>query len=372
MPSRSRRSSTGRSTTATESSTRTSACSVGEARPSVQLGERAFEIVLARKVARERATRLVRAAPLDPDHRDPAALAGGVPQPGGAAHRADRDPPPPEAAGAARVQAAVGRRALGVEAGACTAATGSSTASRTSRCGTREGVRSCSRWPSWPAAWPRTTRSSRSLELWAGRTVTDAGEGARPASCPTSTCPTSRRCATSQPGLRKREQWEETWALQRREDAGETVGRTGAAQVHARPTSSRRRTGATAASSTCPRSGSSPTPAPSGAPTTASSSAGRAGTTPSRPWRSRCSWTSGAGARAGRPSALTPLLAGLAELEPWVHQWHAERDARTGMSPAQAVTGTLDQQLTSLHLTREDLAAWRPPTPTRGRRRRST
>lgn len=69
---------------------------------------------------------------------------------------------------------------------------------------------------------------------------------------------------------------------------------------------------------------------------------------------------------------LTPLLAGLAELEPWVHQWHAEREARTGMSPAQAVTSTLDQQLTNLHLTREDLAAWRPPPPTRGRRRRST
>ena len=57
------------------------------------------------------------------------------------------------------------------------------------------------------------------------------------------------------------------------------------------------------------------------------------------------------------------------ELEPWVAQWHSEIDPRMGMSPAQAVTATLEQQLARLGLTRADLGSWRPEPSTRGRRR---
>lgn len=71
---------------------------------------------------------------------------------------------------------------------------------------------------------------------------------------------------------------------------------------------------------------------------------------------------------AGR-EALVPLLAGLAELEPWLHQWHSEHDPARGGSPAQAVTGMVDSGLAELALTRRDLEAWRPPAATRGRRR---
>ncbi len=66
---------------------------------------------------------------------------------------------------------------------------------------------------------------------------------------------------------------------------------------------------------------------------------------------------------------LTPLLAGLAELEPWLHQWHADLDPAFGMSAADAITGMVDNLCAELGLTRADLAAWRPPTPVRGRRR---
>ena len=68
--------------------------------------------------------------------------------------------------------------------------------------------------------------------------------------------------------------------------------------------------------------------------------------------------------------ALVPLLAGLAELEPWLDQWHAEVDPALGVSPATAVRSLLDQQLDSRGLTRTDLAAWRPTPPTRGRKAR--
>ncbi len=57
------------------------------------------------------------------------------------------------------------------------------------------------------------------------------------------------------------------------------------------------------------------------------------------------------------------LLAGLVELEPWLHQWHAEPDARTGASPAETITAMLDGEAYELGMTRADLRAWRPPAP---------
>jgi hypothetical protein len=65
---------------------------------------------------------------------------------------------------------------------------------------------------------------------------------------------------------------------------------------------------------------------------------------------------------------LTPLLAGMAELLPWLRQWHGEIDPAFGQSPADAYAGFLDQQLLSLRLTRDDLTGWKPQPPARGRR----
>ena len=77
-------------------------------------------------------------------------------------------------------------------------------------------------------------------------------------------------------------------------------------------------------------------------------------------------------------SALILGLAGLeltpderaffAELQPWVEQWHSELDPTFGVSPAQFAREQLSEHLMSLGLTVDDLAAWRPPAPTRGRR----
>jgi len=66
---------------------------------------------------------------------------------------------------------------------------------------------------------------------------------------------------------------------------------------------------------------------------------------------------------------LTPLLAGLAELLPWVAQWHADTDPEFGVRPAEAYGGFLDEQLLQLGLTRADLTAWGPKPAARGRRR---
>ncbi|WP_262103915.1 BREX-2 system adenine-specific DNA-methyltransferase PglX [Arthrobacter sp. Marseille-P9274] len=68
---------------------------------------------------------------------------------------------------------------------------------------------------------------------------------------------------------------------------------------------------------------------------------------------------------------MVPLLAGLEELESWVAQWHAEMDPAIGGSPAAAISGLLDQYLLRLGLTREDLKSWRAPATATGRRRKS-
>ncbi|MFJ4241036.1 BREX-2 system adenine-specific DNA-methyltransferase PglX [Streptomyces iakyrus] len=65
---------------------------------------------------------------------------------------------------------------------------------------------------------------------------------------------------------------------------------------------------------------------------------------------------------------ITPFLAGLLELQPWLYQWHNEFDMLYSGSPADFFAG-YRQQLQGEHgLTDDDLRAWRPPAATRGRR----
>lgn len=65
---------------------------------------------------------------------------------------------------------------------------------------------------------------------------------------------------------------------------------------------------------------------------------------------------------------LTPLLAGILELVPWIHQWHPDSDPLYGGPPGQYFEAWLDGQLAELVVTRDNLRAWRPPEPTRGRK----
>ena len=58
---------------------------------------------------------------------------------------------------------------------------------------------------------------------------------------------------------------------------------------------------------------------------------------------------------------LTPLLAGLLEIMPWVRQWHSEIDPAFGQSPAEAYDAYLTSERESRNLTEDALRAWRPP-----------
>ncbi|MEV0660062.1 BREX-2 system adenine-specific DNA-methyltransferase PglX [Actinomadura luteofluorescens] len=65
---------------------------------------------------------------------------------------------------------------------------------------------------------------------------------------------------------------------------------------------------------------------------------------------------------------ITPFLAGLLELQPWLKQWHDDVHPLYGGSPASFFNG-YRQQISGEHdLTDDDLRAWRPDPPARGRR----
>lgn len=69
---------------------------------------------------------------------------------------------------------------------------------------------------------------------------------------------------------------------------------------------------------------------------------------------------------------LTPLLAGLAEVLPWVKQWHGDVDPVFGQSPADAFTTYLEAKQIDYGISDDDLKKWRPAKPKRGGRRKKT
>jgi hypothetical protein len=68
---------------------------------------------------------------------------------------------------------------------------------------------------------------------------------------------------------------------------------------------------------------------------------------------------------------VTPLLAGLAELVPWLRQWFDDPDPDPALDrPGTQIAALVDSELRALHLTADDLAGWRPAPTRRGGPRR--
>ncbi|MFE1902225.1 BREX-2 system adenine-specific DNA-methyltransferase PglX [Streptomyces gardneri] len=70
-------------------------------------------------------------------------------------------------------------------------------------------------------------------------------------------------------------------------------------------------------------------------------------------------------------SRVTPLIAGIQELMPWVHQWHGEHDEEWGGTPSEEYQAYLDEQRAKHGLSADDLTAWRPEKKTRGRAKKA-
>ncbi|MFH8973745.1 BREX-2 system adenine-specific DNA-methyltransferase PglX [Streptomyces sp. NPDC017890] len=65
---------------------------------------------------------------------------------------------------------------------------------------------------------------------------------------------------------------------------------------------------------------------------------------------------------------IVPLLAGLHEVMPWVEQWHGEYDDEWGDVPADELEAEYENQLRKHQAGVEELKAWRPVRKTRGRK----
>jgi hypothetical protein len=67
---------------------------------------------------------------------------------------------------------------------------------------------------------------------------------------------------------------------------------------------------------------------------------------------------------------LTPLLVGLLELIPWLRQWHNDVDPATGLRMGDYFADFIDDECRSLGLNQADLRQWKPPAPARRQRGR--
>ena len=172
-------------------------------------------------------------------------------------------------------------------------------------------------------------------------------------------------------GLRKREVWEQTWDLQRREDAGEQVGDI---KVPPKYTSAdfiktdhwRLRGKLDVAKE---RWISYPHCETESDPSLVVAWAGwnhlqqAAALIAYYDARKRDGWDA---------KRLTPLLAGLDQLLPWIHQWHPEIDPEFGETAGQSYETLLKADAHELGLTLEQIRAWEPPAKTKGRQPRKT
>lgn len=65
---------------------------------------------------------------------------------------------------------------------------------------------------------------------------------------------------------------------------------------------------------------------------------------------------------------LVSLIGALIELQPWLDQWYDDIDSR-GIKPSTAIHQVTNSLLSRLGMSRDEVLAWRPPAPKRGRKR---
>lgn len=175
-------------------------------------------------------------------------------------------------------------------------------------------------------------------------------------------------------GLRKREAWEHTWAEQRREDRGERLDTEPPIPVPPKYTSNdfakppywRHR-----GKLDVPKERFILYPA-SGRDTDPTPLLGWAGWDHAQQALALNMILQEREADGWPDERLVPLVAGLAELQPWLDQWHTDVDPAYGVSLAAFCGELLSERMTQVGLTAGDLRRWRPAPARRGRRSRTT
>ncbi|MCZ2839924.1 BREX-2 system adenine-specific DNA-methyltransferase PglX [Modestobacter sp. VKM Ac-2985] len=173
-------------------------------------------------------------------------------------------------------------------------------------------------------------------------------------------------------GLRKREAWEQTWALQRREDAERRWDQSISVPPKYAPADFRK-------VSYWQARGKLDVPKErfilypdAGRETDPTVLLGWAGWDHAQQSLALSVVVGAREADGWDDSRLVPLVAGLAELQPWVEQWHADVDPAFGVSLAGFCREQLTARASQVGKTLDELAAWRPEPAARGRRPRGS
>lgn len=171
-------------------------------------------------------------------------------------------------------------------------------------------------------------------------------------------------------GLRKREAWENTWDLQRREDADTLTPSDLPIPVPPKYTSADFRKASwwqTRGKLDVPKERFVLYP-DAGRETDPTLVLGWAGWDHAQQFLALATLIAERESEGWDDERLVPLVAGLAELMPWVRQWHDEVDPTYGVNMADFCVEQLRDRAAQVGRTLDQLHAWRPAASTRGRR----
>jgi len=170
-------------------------------------------------------------------------------------------------------------------------------------------------------------------------------------------------------GQRIRAQWETTWDLQRREDRGEPVGPIPVPPKYGRTDFAKPTYWTLRGKLDVPKERFISHPGLT-RPNDPSPVVGWAGWDHAERARALAAWYFAAQADGVEPARLLPVLAGLQELVAWLLQWHDERDPATGERFGTFVAEFVRTEAASLGVTPDDLATrLTPDTAARTRRK---
>lgn len=172
-------------------------------------------------------------------------------------------------------------------------------------------------------------------------------------------------------GLRKRVAWVRTWELQRREDAGEDVGKI--------PVPPKYATADFVKASYWQARGKLDVPKErfilypqAGRSTDPTILLGWAGWNHGEQFLALATIQDQRQSEGESQDKLVPLVAGMNELLFWIQQWHQNIDPLYGTSMAAFCAEQLEQRRTALGVTTDHLAAWRPAPAGRHRKPKAT
>ena len=171
-------------------------------------------------------------------------------------------------------------------------------------------------------------------------------------------------------GLRKFEAWQRTWDLQRREDAGEDVGDIPVPPKYTSADFRRSEVWQARGKLDVPKERfiAYPDANRSGDPTLL---LGWAGWDHLQQAVALLTVVTERRSEGASTELITPLAAGLLELQPWVVQWHSGIDPDLGEDMAQFVTAQVRDLAAEVGQTADQLRAWRPSVVARGRKPRT-